>query len=365
MKLKAPRTWDFILIITVILLIILSVVIIYSTTYYQKTNFAVDQLFYAGIGLVVLFGLALFDYRALGTATVTLYILGILSLILLLVPGFTQQIAGAHRWYNLGFAQFQPSEIFKLILILTLARYYSANAASLKFRHLIGGFFITLLPAILVALEPDLGTALVYFVIFFFILFSTQIRRVYFLITSIILVFISPLLWFFVLRGYQKARILSFLNPQNNPFGSGYNVLQSTIATGSGGFWGRGLGHGPQSQLNFLPAQQTDFIFASTAEQLGFIGAFVLLGLFFILITRALAVAKNSKDQFGSYIAIGIVGMLLFQIFVNIGMNIGIMPVTGIPLPLVSYGGSSLITCLAAVGLLESIYIRHRPISFL
>lgn len=365
LKLKAPRTWDIGLAIAVILLVIFGTVIIYSITYNQETNFVLNQLLYAGVGVTVLLGLTFLDYRALGTATISLYILGVIALLLLLIPGIGKEIGGSTRWYDLGFVQFQPSEIFKIILIITLAKYYSSRATQLKLRHLFEGLLITLIPAVLVVLEPDLGTTLVYFVIYFVILFSTASRKIYFYIISAFSVIVLPLVWFFVLQGYQQERILSFLNPQNNPFGSGYSVLQSIIATGSGSLFGRGLGHGPQSQLNFLPAQETDFIFASTAEQLGFIGALVLLGLLFIVIFKAITISRLSRDQFGAFVATGIVGMLVFQVVVNVGMNVGLMPITGIPLPFVSYGGSSLITSMVAIGILESIHMRHKPISFL
>ena len=201
------------------------------------------------------------------------------------------------------------------------------------------------------------------FVLSLVLFFSSPLKKIYLIIGLAVLIALSPVAWHF-LKPYQKNRIEAFINPTIDPHGAGYNVSQSKIAVGSGGLWGTGLGKGSQSQLNFLPVAHTDFIFAGTAEATGFVGSLILFSLLFFLILRVINVAQTAKDDFGMYLGIGFGVMLLFQILVNIGMNIGIMPVTGIPLPFVSYGGSAMLSNMAAIGILQSIYARHKKINF-
>jgi rod shape determining protein RodA len=219
---------------------------------------------------------------------------------------------------------------------------------------------LALVPFTLVLMQPDLGSALVYLVMWLGLLLFSGIKRVYSLILVVSGILVSWGAWAFALKDYQKNRIISFLNPAADPLGSGYNVIQSKIAVGSGGLFGRGLGHGSQSQLRFLPEQHTDFIFAVLTEELGFLGGFLLLFLFLILFVRMIKAGKFSRDEFGIILAIGAVIIFTFQIFTNVGMNIGILPVTGIPLPLVSYGGSALLIFLMLIGLIESVFVRGR-----
>jgi len=215
----------------------------------------------------------------------------------------------------------------------------------------------------LVLVQPDFGTAIVLIIAIISILFASQLKKIYLFAGTALVLLSTPLLWNF-LKDYQKQRIYTFLNPSSNLYGSGYNVLQSIIAVGSGGLTGKGLGQGSQSQLNFIPAARTDFIFAGWAEATGFLGSFLLIILFAILIWRIINVARVSKDNFGYYFSIGAVGILLFQVLVNIGMNLGLMPVTGIPLPFVSFGGTAMVMNFAGIGILQSIYIRHKKINF-
>jgi rod shape determining protein RodA len=367
MKFKFPfkisRDFDWIMLISVIILVCLGVAIIYSTTYTdpENKNLAFYQGLYALIGGVAAYILAKIDYRAIKSYFLILYIIGIILLLTVLILGKT--VFGATRWINLGFFQLQPSEIFKLILILFLARILSDRTNEFNIRKLIMIIVLVIVPVVLVLLEPDLGTALVIFAVMIGMIVAAGVRKIYLLGLGIIAVAISPLTWF-LLRDYQRQRILTFLNPSSDPFGAGYNILQSIIAVGSGQFIGRGLGHGSQSQLNFLPIKHSDFIFAVFAEELGFIGAVILILLFVVLLIRIIRIAKVASDDFGMLVASGICIMFIFQILVNIGMNIGIMPVTGIPLPFVSYGGTSLIVNLGAVGILFSIILRHRKLVF-
>ncbi len=293
--------------------------------------------------------------------SIALYIIGVALLILVLILGKTK--LGSTRWIDFGFFNFQPSEIFKVILVLTLSNFL-AKKEDVTIYNFITYLAMIILPVILVLLEPDLGTALIYVIIGIAIFIACRTREIYLLICAIIAAISVPIFWFFILKPYQRERILTFIDPSHDPFGSGYNVLQSTISVGSGGLLGRGLGHGPQSQLNFLPIQHTDFIFATIAEELGFIGAGLLLILFSILIFRIVGIAVSAKDALGRYLAIGVAAMILFQVLINVGMNIGIMPVTGIPLPLISHGGSSLFSTMIALGIISSIYIRRKAISF-
>lgn len=359
---KNLKSFDWILFSLIILLLIFGLVVIFSITYHTpKQNLGTSQLIYAvlGIGLLVLF--TMIDYRTLSSASVILYFIGIALLILVLVLGRTK--LGSTRWIDFGFFNFQPSEIFKVILVLALS-----NFLVRKEEISVADFLIYLgmiaLPVTLVLLEPDLGTAIIYVIIGIFLFLACRTKEVYILAYGLLMVILSPIFWFFILRSYQRERILTFLDPGHDPFGSGYNVLQSTISVGSGGWLGRGLGHGLQSQLNFLPIAHTDFIFASLAEELGFIGAGLLLILFLILVFRIISIGVLAKDALGRYIAFGVATMILFQVLINVGMNIGIMPVTGIPLPLISHGGSSLFSTLIALGIVGSIFIRRKTISF-
>jgi rod shape determining protein RodA len=360
---KFPHDFDWLIFASVIILVVLGVAVIYSTSYNDPANknLALYQGIYALIGFAVAFLLASIDYRAIKSYYLILYLIGIALLLIVLVLGKT--VYGATRWINLGFFQLQPSEIFKLILILFLAKFLSDQTYELNIKRIILIIFLIFIPAVLILLEPDLGTTLVLVVIMIGMIIVAGARKIYLFGLGILTIIALPLSWF-LMRDYQKQRILTFFNPASDPFGAGYNVLQSIIAVGSGGILGRGLGQGSQSQLNFLPIKHTDFIFAVFAEELGFIGAIILLLLFVILLLRIIRAAKIASDNFGMLIAVGISMMFIFQILVNIGMNIGIMPVTGIPLPFVSYGGTSLIVNLAAMGILFSIILRHRRLVF-
>ncbi len=355
------KDFDWIMLLVVILLVFLGITVISSATYRDTGSIfsknVTAQLIFIGAGFILMFIFTLIDYRIFRNFSLLVYFLAITLLVFVLVYGKVTH--GATRWIELGFFKFQPSELTKLVLIITLAEYFSRHAERIyQLRHLlISGIYVAI-PTFLVLLQPDLGTALVFIAIWFALVFAVGIKKIYILATLGVGALSFPIFWHF-LKDYQKLRILTFLNPKLNPLGAGYNVIQSIVAVGSGEFFGRGLGHGPQSQLKFLPAQHTDFIFASLAEELGFFGAALLLVLFIILI-----ITRLSRDNFGALVSLGILIILLFQILINIGMNLGIMPITGIPLPLISYGGSSLITTFIAIGLLQSIVIRHRRIAF-
>jgi rod shape determining protein RodA len=269
---------------------------------------------------------------------------------------FGRTVSGAQSWFRVGsLLSVQPSEIAKLVAIIALARYFSGvQQKYLTWRQILGAVAICGLPMGLVALQPDLGTALTFVPILIFGLFVRGIRPAAIVAGALGALLLLIPAWS-MLEGYQKNRILTFVQPETDPLGSGYQVIQSKIAIGAGGFWGTGLFEGSQNQLGFLPTRHTDFIFSVVAEELGFIGVTVTLALLMALIVRALVLAMQPRDTLGAFIVVGVTGMFVFHILVNVGMVIGFMPITGIPLPFLSYGGSSVLTAFAALGLLVSV----------
>ena len=360
-KLKLSFGLDWSLFLIPLLLAVFGIVIIFSITYGNKSNISLDQIFFTIIGFVVAIVLTFFDYRTLKGLYLILYFIGLALLFLVLFIG--SRTFGATRWINLYIFQLQPSEIFKLIAVIFLAKLFSDwqnDWSWQKFLIIIGAISA---PLLLILYQPDLGTASVVFIVTIILFFYSSIKKIYLIIGLAILLALSPVAWHF-LKPYQRNRAEAFINPAADPHGAGYNVSQSKIAIGSGGLLGTGLGKGSQSQLNFLPVAHTDFIFAGTAESTGFTGSLFLFLLLMILMFRVINVANVAKDDFGMYLGVGFGAMFLFQILVNIGMNLGLMPVTGIPLPFVSYGGSSMLANMAAIGILQSVYLRHRKISF-
>ncbi len=359
-KIKLPYGLDWSLYLVPLLLAILGIVIIFSITFPAKPTIMISQIIYLVLGIAVAVALTFLDYRVTRVFFFFLYL--ILIGLLILVLFFGTRTFGANRWIDLGFFQLQPSEIGKLIILLFLARFFTEKEVY-QWQDIILLLGIVGLPVFLILLQPDFGTAMVIFVLLIVLIAFSKISKIILAIILGTVILLAPIGWHF-LKDYQKQRIYTFINPAQDPYGSGYNVTQAKITVGSGGLWGQGIGKGTQIQLNFLPVAHTDFIFASTAEAMGFIGSTILIVLLGFLITRIISLARQAKDAFGFYIAIGWGMILLFQVFVNVGMNLGIMPVTGIPLPFVSSGGSQMITNLAAIGILQSIYLRHRRITF-
>jgi len=268
-------------------------------------------------------------------------------------------VRGTTGWIGVGAFNLQPVEITKLIMIVFLASFLSKKKTHLSvIVRTVASIILTAIPVFLILKQPDFGSAAIVMGIWLGMLFVSGITKKVFFGLMLIGILTASSGWF-VLKDYQKERLINFVSPENDPMGSGYNVIQSTVAVGSGGVWGKGLGHGSQSQLNFLPEKHTDFIFAVFAEELGFVGAFAILILFGILIYRIKEAARLSRDNFGYLLAVGIAMMLFLQILVNVGMNIGVAPVAGVPLPLLSYGGSSMIAILASLGIVQSIYLRR------
>jgi rod shape determining protein RodA len=316
-------------------------------------------LIFAAIGLVGFFVASLINYRFYRSFSLPLYIIGGLLLIGVLI--FGTKIHGTTGWIFIGGNGFQPVEFVKLFTIIMLARYFSRHGQEFdRFSTLARSFSIVGVYLVLILLEPDLGSAIIYLIIWLGLIFLVNIKRSLVMLMLAGIVLVVSLGWFFVLKDYQKERVTSLFMPKRDSLSTGYNIHQSMVAVGSGGFWGRGLGLGSQSQLKFLPEQQTDFIFAVIAEELGFIGAGLTLIIFAVLFLRILYHARKSRDDYSIFLIGGVIIMIYTQVFINVGMNLGIAPVVGVPLPFVSAGGSSLITSLIAIGMIQSAII-NRP----
>ena len=355
------RDFDWTLLGLVLLLCAMSVLEVHSATVHTKfASFGTKQILFIVAGLVGMFVLAKIDYHRLIDLSPWFYGIFVVSLVAVKVIG--HKALGARRWIAVGPIQFQPSEWVKLVLILAVARYIAnIGGRNLTWTEIFKAFGMVGVPMILVLVQPDLGTTLTYAPILVAGLFLGGIN----LRQSLILITVGAVLvggvWTSgkILKPYQKARLTSFINPGNDPRGSGYQVLQSEIAVGSGGVWGKGLEKGTQTQGYFLPIPYTDFIFAAFSEEHGFVGAFFILLLYFLILMRLIQNAQTAADLPGSLIIMGIVAVLTFQIAVNVGMVIGLMPVTGIPLPLMSYGGSSVLFTFLALGVAMNVRMRR------
>ena len=361
------RNLDWILILTVFLLTGVGLVLIASATHTEALRTGVNyfvqrQGLFLSVDVLLVILLLRLDYHVLKQVALPLYVI---TLILLLgVMFFGHSTMGAQRWIRLGPVIFQPSEFSKVFIIVCLAAFLDKQAGSLEHwkEYLPAGLFL-LAPFVLVLRQPDLGTALVFGAIGFSMFWVCGFKTRWIAWMTGVLICLSPLIWHF-LHEYQRNRIWVFSKPELDPFGAGYHVIQSKIAIGSGLLLGKGWMQGTQSQLNFLPENHTDFIFAVAGEEFGFIGAVVILLLYLILIWRGLTIALNAEDRFGMLLATGITGMYLFHVLVNIGMTAGIMPVTGVPLPFLSYGVSSLTTNMLLAGLLLNINLRKTRLQF-
>lgn len=316
------------------------------------------------VGVVALVINARIDYRTYRTWARTLYVVTLVALVAVLVLG--QEVRGTHAWFDLGPIRLQPSEFAKAALIVALAKYFSDHRTELyQFKHFVISFLYVLVPVGLILLEPDLGSALILIALWAGYALTVGMRRWHLLVFAVAFTLAAIIGWQFVLKDYQKDRITTFLRPlENCQTLAGYNVCQSYIAIGSGGVTGRGFGQGTQSQLNFLPEKHTDFIFAVLAEELGFVGVSVTFGIIGALIIAIFRTSQQAADNFGLFAALGVGLLMLIQSVVNLGANLGVLPVTGVTLPLVSYGGSSLVVTLALIGLVLSVHARHKKQSF-
>jgi rod shape determining protein RodA len=361
------RHLDPILLLAAFALAVVGLFMVYSATHQSLSAVGLDpgtflkkQVTFVALGSVMVLLAASFDYRFLKVYAGLIYAASLVLLVLVRTPLGTS-VKGSQRWFQLFGFQFAPSEIAKLALIIMLATFLSElRSGDLTLQEVYRATAIAAVPGVLVFLQPDLGTSIVLVTILVGVLVVAGARARYLgilALTAVVLIFGAFQMG--LVRDYQVNRLTSFLDPQNDPLRSGYNRKQAEIAIGSGGLFGVGYLQGTQTNLDFVPEQHTDFIFTVVGEEFGFAGAFTLLVLFGVLIWRAFRIALLSKDPFGTYVAAGIGSYLAIQVFVNIGMTLGIMPITGIPLPFVSYGGSALLTNSAAVGLLLNIHMRR------
>lgn len=363
------RNSKFLILIFAVLICALGILSICSSTYQKEGGLWQEiykrQLVWALIGVAIFLIISALNYRCLWDWIYVLYGVAVLFLLLVSFSGAVR--LGAQRWLRLAWFNFQPSEFIKPVIVIFLARYFSRKkvfdvslpiARMGVYNGLIIPFLFIALPMGLIIEQPDLGSGIILFLVFVVMLYISGLRLRYIVVFLSIIALSTPFFWH-ILRDYQKERLMVFLNPNIDPLGAGYTVIQSKIAIGSGGFLGKGWLSGTQSQLHFLPESHTDFIFATFAEEWGFCGSIVLLALYYLLIRECLAVAHRSVDYFGKLLAFGIVFMLSVQILINIAMNLSLAPVVGVPLPLLSYGGSSLIVTFISLGILASIDKRR------
>lgn len=359
------RHFDWLLLLCTIALLIDGIAMIYSAAPVQGNltdEFYFRQTVYALIGLIVMLAIALIDYRIWETWPQVPYVMGVAILGLVAASG--QSAFGAQRFFNLGFLPVQPSELAKILLIVSLAKYLAdRESESQRWYHILISLILIAIPAGLIYLQPNLGTSIVLGVIGIGMLLMWGMRARYLTLLGVTGVAFA-IIFMFTAADYQKQRLVTFINPTDDPLGAGYNVLQARISIGSGGWTGQGYLSGTQSQLKFLRARQTDFIFSVLGEELGFVGASVFIALMIIVCWRMLRAAELARDAFGRLIIVGLTVMIFFQTAVNLGVNVGLLPVVGIPLPFLSFGGSSLISILIGQGLAQSILMRHRKIEF-
>lgn len=353
------RDFDWVLLAFVLIICTCSVVEVYSTTYGTKFAGAhIRQIYWILGGLVLMFLISLINYQILVENSHWLYIAAVVAL--LAVTFFGKKYLGARRWIQLpGGQHFQPSEWVKLVLILVLAKYFSEVQERASLSDIAKAGLIAAVPMLLVLKQPDLGTALTYVPVAVMALFLGGIQFRHAAMILIVTAGISVPIWQYGLKQYQRERLSTFLHPDDDAQKRGYQVKQSKIAVGSGGIWGKGIRKGTQTQGSFLPEPHTDFIMAAWAEEQGFVGAIALLLLYFMVLVRLIHNAQTAPDRAGGFVVMGVVAVLLFHILVNAGMVVGFMPVTGIPLPLMSYGGSSMLFTFLALGIVMNIRMRR------
>ena len=354
--------FDWKIFLLILLITAVGILNIYSASASYRvvgTPYAVKQIYWMIIGSGLVLMVCSVDYHLLEDVSYWFYGTVVVFLLLVLLVGKTSM--GATRWLHLGFFSMQPSEPMKLVIIITFARFFTRNqsVASLGFRDVWPPLLLLALPALLIMKQPDLGTAVMVCLVAATITLAVGISWrvvITFLLTSVPMIYVA---WHYLLREYQKNRVLNFLNPERDPLKSGYHLIQSKIAVGSGGLTGKGFMHGTQAQLRFLPEQHTDFAFSVFAEEWGLLGALLMLLLYLGLVLWGLHVASRCNDRFGTLLAVGVTAMIFWHIVINVGMVIGLFPVVGVPLPFFSYGGTSMITSMIGAGLLLNVSMRR------
>jgi rod shape determining protein RodA len=365
---RLAKNLDHGFVLTVLTLLLLGLVAVFSATHGKveagggRYGYVLRQSLSAFLGLAALFFMINFDYRYLEKLARPFYLLNLGLLSLLFVMGHMAK--GAQSWFRFGGFSFEPAEVAKIAIVLTLAQHLENREDLHRWSGVLSAFLHVGLPVVLILAQPDLGTALVFIGILFGMLYVAGAQPRHLLIIILVGAVLAVPAYLWVLKPYQQARIMMFINPYADPTGNGYNVIQSMIAVGSGRLFGKGLFGGTQTQLNFVPEHHTDFIFSVVGEASGFLGSGLVLFLYYYLFRRGLAAVAEAKDRFGMLLAAGVVSMLFSHVLINVGMNLGVMPVTGIPLPFLSYGGSALIADLMGIGLIANVYMRRQKILF-
>ncbi len=367
MNKKFLKNVEWSILVCVIILIVIGCIALYSATQSTGHDELIKQLIWLGISIPIVCIVMSIDYGTLIKAAPVGYGL---MLILLVAVLFTKPINGASSWFTIGSFSIQPSEFTKIFVILTLALTISKiqenGKSEISNLYKLGlCLLVMIIPVLLIVKQPDYGTAIAFFIATIFMLFSAGINKKYIITVFALVIVVLPLLYFYVLPDHAKARIDVFLNPNLDPRGSGYNIIQSKLAIGSGQLLGMGVTQGNQTQLGYLYPKTTDFIFSVIGEEMGFVIAGLVIVLYVVLITKIIFIAKTAKDDKGSYIAIGIAGIFIFHMVENIGMTMGLLPITGVPLPFVSYGGSSLLTNLILIALVLNISGRRKRSLFI
>lgn len=352
---------DYTLLFAILCLCSFGLLVIYSTTHVEVMDvgslfYVKRQLIFIIAGILLSFLVAIIDYHEIEKVAVPIYLLTIISLAYVILFGRTT--GGARRWIEIGGFDFQPSEFAKIALICFLAYFLSRQKEKLSYALYFGlPFILTGIPMLMIFRQPDLGSSMVFLAILLCMIFVAGIKWKHIIMMFLISLASFPLLWSF-LKEYQKSRLILFINPSLDPLGAGYNVIQSKVAIGSGGLFGQGLFSGIQSQLKFLPAQHTDFVFSVIGEEMGFFGAVILLLLYIFVLWKGIKIAQEAPDFLGTFLATGVIAFLFFHIFINIGMAMGLMPATGLPLSFISYGGTFMISNFIGIGILFSVHLR-------
>jgi rod shape determining protein RodA len=345
---------------TAIVLAAIGCLLVYSATYYSEPTFATakKQVLWAVIGIALMLAVMVVDYHVLFDIAPILYGIGIVLLLYLMI--FGRLTANVRSWIHIAGFQFQPSEFMKIFTALMLARFFDSNdRAYLDMRSFAMAMGIIALPVGMIIIQPDFGTAASFFPLIAVAMFFGGIRAKVWVAMILAALIAAPTAYFFFLKPYQRERIMIFLNPERDPLGTGYQVTQAKIAIGSGGIHGKGFMHGTQAKLEYLPARHTDFIFAVLGEEWGFIGVIIVLGLYLFMVFQALTFAKHARDRGGTFLIICLISFVIFHVLINVAMQIGILPTTGIPLPLISYGGSSTMMFFIAIGLIANVDMRR------
>jgi rod shape determining protein RodA len=357
------KNYGWALFILTLTFLIIGLVNLYSASFQTEYYVFKKQLVWVNLGLIGMILVSFLDFKTIKRYTTHIYAITTIFLIITLL--FGREVAGSKSWISLGhLINIQPSEFAKLTIIIALAKFYDNDfdPGPYGIRDLVKPILIVAIPVVLVMLQPDLGTAFVIILISGSIIFFMGIRFKSLLFLLIVIIGISFSSWQFLFKDYQKERIVTFVDSSQDPLGSGYNAIQSQIAVGSGKFLGKGFKSGSQTQLRFIPAQKTDFVFSVLAEEWGFVGAIITLVIYFLIILWILDTASGSKDKFTMLICFGIAAMYFWHIVINVGMVIGILPVTGVPMLLLSYGGSSTISSLLGIGIVLGIRMRRTPL---